>query len=85
VQGDRTVRIHGQQYNVNAEVRELHGLSAHADRSGLVDWLRQFKEPPSKLFLTHGEEAAALSLKKHIEGELGWRVDIPEYGAAVDL
>ncbi|CAE7672290.1 unnamed protein product [Symbiodinium necroappetens] len=85
VQGDPTVRIHGREYNVNAKIRELHGLSAHADRTGLMSWLRHFKEPPDKLFLTHGEEEAAMSLKKHVEEQLGWRVDVPEYEARADI
>ncbi|MEQ9617206.1 MAG: MBL fold metallo-hydrolase [Phycisphaerales bacterium] len=85
VQGDPTVRIHGKPYNVNAQVRELHGLSAHADRSGLMDWLARFEEPPDKLFLTHGEEEAAIRLKQHVEEQLGWRVDVPEFGAKIDL
>ncbi|MCA9311646.1 MAG: MBL fold metallo-hydrolase [Phycisphaerales bacterium] len=81
LQGDPRVRIHGHTYEVRARVREMGGLSAHADRAGLMQWLEDFKEKPRALFLTHGEMDAATALAGHIGKERGWRVEIPEYGS----
>lgn len=85
VQGDKQVRIHGREYAVNARVEQLQGLSAHADRKGLLEWIEAFAEPPKALFLTHGEEKAATSLAEHIRKSKGWNVQIPEYGSEYEL
>lgn len=83
--GDPQVRIHGQDYTVRAKIEELNGLSAHADRRGLMNWLAGFEHPPTTLFLTHGEESAAKSLATHVQETLEWNVDVPEYDSMVDL
>lgn len=78
------VRIHGRSYRVRAEIAQLYGFSGHADRSGLMRWVRFFEHPPRRLFLTHGEEQAALSLATEIRKELGWAVHVPEYQEVFD-
>jgi len=81
--GNRDVRIHGRQWPVRARVAQLTGLSAHADRSGLMKWLSYFREAPRHLFLTHGEESVALALAEHVRSTLGWNVSVPQYGEVV--
>jgi len=83
--GARTVRIHGQDVPVNAEIAALSTLSAHADAAETVHWLRNFKEPPRLTFITHGEPVASDALRQRIERELRWRTRIPEYRETVDL
>jgi len=85
LQGDPVVRIHGKDCTVRAKIEELNGLSAHADRKGLMNWLSGFKAPPKTLFLTHGEAEAAQSLAEHVRSTLGWEVEIPEYDSTADL
>lgn len=83
--GEKEVRIHGRTRRVFAEIRRIDGLSAHADRTGLLDWLGYLKTPPRRLFLTHGEEGASLALARTIRDRLGWEATVPEYGTVVDL
>jgi metallo-beta-lactamase family protein len=83
--GARTVRIHGQDVPVNAEIAALSTLSAHADAAETVHWLRNFKEPPRLTLITHGEPVASDALRQRIERELRWRTRIPEYRETVDL
>jgi metallo-beta-lactamase family protein len=83
--GARTVRIHGQDVPVRAEVAMLDDLSAHADADEILAWLRQFKAPPGKTFITHGEPAAADALRQRIERELGWACHLPYYLETVEL
>lgn len=85
VQGDEEVRIHGRYWPVKAEITEILGLSAHADRSDLLRWLSAFEQPPQHLFLTHGEEAVSLRLAEHVRTAMGWDVDVPSYGESVNL
>ena len=79
VHGEDEIKIHGHLYPVRADIDILDSLSAHADYQEILDWLSHFREPPRKVFLTHGEPEAASSLKFKIEDRLGWIVEIPEY------
>ena len=85
VEGDESVRIHGRQHAVRARIERLYGLSAHADRSGLMRWLDGLETPPRRLFLTHGEEAAAESLAAHIRADRGWPVSVPAFNDTATL
>ena len=77
--GARTVRIHGQEVEVRAEVIQLPAMSAHADAAGLLAWMRQMPQAPTQTFITHGEPAASDALRQRVERELGWQAVVPEY------
>lgn len=78
-QGEREIKIHGDLYPVQAEVIKLDTMSAHADYAEILQWLGHFQAPPRKVFLTHGEPAAAASLKLKIEEQLGWTVEVAQF------
>ena len=84
-QGERRIKIHGQQVNVRAEVVALNGLSAHADADEILDWLRTFEAPPRETFITHGEPRASDALRRRIQDELGWSARAPEHLERVEL
>lgn len=73
------VRIFGRTHPLKARVEQIHGLSGHADRSGLLRWAGQFKPPLPLIFLTHGENAAAQSLAKALRDEHPLDVSVPGY------
>lgn len=77
LEGDKRVRIFGEEIAVKAHIHEISSLSAHADREQLVSWAAHVR-PPYLTLLTHGEPQAALSLKKALEDRLGFRVEVPE-------
>ena len=83
--GARTVRIHGQDIAVNAQVDMLDMLSAHADASETLEWLGSFEHAPGKVFITHGEPAAADALRQRIERARGWICEVPDYLEEVAL
>ena len=83
--GTRSLRIHGEQVAINAEVIALQSASAHADSDELLAWLRSAPQRPRGVFVTHGEPDAADALRQRIERELGWPAQIPEYRDSVDL
>jgi metallo-beta-lactamase family protein len=83
--GERSVRIFGEDIPIRAEVASLDNLSAHADASEIIAWLRGFSHPPKRTFITHGEPDAADAMRQRIERELGWLCRIPEYRDTVDL
>ena len=77
--GAPTVRIHGEDVRVRAEVASLDNYSAHADAAEIVAWLQTARTPPRQTFITHGEPDAADALRWRLEHELGWRCRVPDY------
>jgi len=71
VEGARAVSLFGEEIEVNAEIVSLEGFSSHADREGLLDWVRAFDRPPSALFLVHGEAASKAGFRDALEEKLG--------------
>lgn len=76
-----SVRIHGRDVDVNAEVVQLHSASAHADAVQLHAWLKQLPAPPDQVYIVHGDPGASDALCQRIEDEAGWRAIVPEHGA----
>ncbi len=79
--GNKTVRIHGRDVEVNAEVVQLQSASAHADANQLLAWLRSMPQAPDQVYIVHGEAGPADTLRSRIHRELGWRAQVPEQGA----
>ena len=85
VEGERSIRIFGQDVAVNAEIVSLPGMSAHADASQIMDWLRTAKRPPQHVYITHGEQDASDALRRRIQRELGWHASVPMMCDRVDV
>lgn len=85
VGGAATIRIHGEDVPVRAEVAMLDNLSAHADAGEIIGWLKGFERPPRTTFITHGEPPAADALRQRIERELHWHCHMPDYLETVAL
>ncbi|MFM1989063.1 MAG: hypothetical protein RJA99_2020 [Pseudomonadota bacterium] len=83
--GARTLRIHGADHPVRAEVVTVQGLSAHADADDLLRWARSMPGTPLRAFVVHGEPAASSALAARLRTELGWTVDVPAQGEAFEL
>jgi metallo-beta-lactamase family protein len=83
--GENRVRIFGEMHSVNARVRTLHGLSAHADREGLLNWFSALGGCPEHTFLVHGEEQASLDFQKTLEKRCAGRSEVPTLGESADL
>jgi metallo-beta-lactamase family protein len=83
--GAESIRIHGQDIPVRAEVQNLGMLSAHADQDELLRWLSGFKQKPRTVFITHGEPVAADAVRQRIERDMGWQCVVPEQHHKVHL
>jgi metallo-beta-lactamase family protein len=83
--GTSEVRILGQMHQVKAKIVQVHGFSGHADRKELLDWVKNLKQPPRKIFLIHGEKESAESFRQYLVDNTGWNVMVPEYQQAVSL
>jgi metallo-beta-lactamase family protein len=85
VDGARRVRLMGEDVPVKADLYTLGGLSAHADRAALLNWLGHFREPPKRTFVVHGEAETATGFAAHIKERLGWQTEAPLPGQSVNL
>lgn len=85
VDGEKRVRLFGEEVRVRAGVHTIGGLSAHADRDALLAWLRGFRQPPERTFVVHGEASTAIGFADTIAEQLGWTVEAPAAGSHVEL
>ncbi|HXK55558.1 MAG TPA: MBL fold metallo-hydrolase [Gammaproteobacteria bacterium] len=84
VDGDPTVKIHGDEYQVKAEVHTVGGLSAHADMNDLLRWIGNFKSNP-QVHVVHGEAEVKQDFRATLESRLGLRATVPGPGEILEL
>jgi metallo-beta-lactamase family protein len=85
VDGAQQVRLYGQDVHVKARIHTLGGFSAHADRAGLLQWMKNIDNPRLKVFVVHGEEESSMALSDAIQKDLGHAAYVPRWGEIVDL
>ncbi len=83
--GAATLRIHGQNVPVGAQVVTLEGLSSHADESELLRWIATAPQPPRQIFIVHGEPTASQALATALQKTTPARITIPELGETFPL
>jgi len=79
LEGAKTVKIFGEPIAVNAHIYNLEGLSGHADRNGLFNWIEGFMEKPKEILLVHGDKEAQESFKELLDSK-GYSSKIIESG-----
>ena len=77
--GARSIKIHGEDVPVRAQIRNIEAFSGHADYIEILRWLGKFRKPPKMTFVVHGEEESSRALAAGIEQKLGWKTHVPEY------
>jgi metallo-beta-lactamase family protein len=85
VDGQKTVRIFGEEVPVRAKVYTLGGLSAHADRTALLGWLGAFTSAPNHVFVNHGEPETAQLFAETIRKEFGWNARAPAAREGIEV
>lgn len=79
LQGQKSIKIFGENISIETEIASLSSLSAHSDYQEILHWMRHIKNAPKCVFITHGEPPAAASLKQKIEQQFGWHCIIPTH------
>ena len=87
VEGEKVVKIFGEEIAVNAQIEYIEGYSGHADQEGLLNFVYSFKNKrPKKIFLVHGENEPQNVLKDKILSTMDdVDVCIPKFGEAYEL
>ena len=80
VDGAKKVRIFGEEITVNARIEMIEGFSGHADKNGLLDWVKHYTKKPKNIFIIHGEEEAMNEFSGVLSNELGIDTIIPNRG-----
>ncbi|MGZ3775067.1 MAG: MBL fold metallo-hydrolase RNA specificity domain-containing protein [Pseudobdellovibrionaceae bacterium] len=83
--GAKDLKVHGSYIDVKCKVVPSDSFSAHADQTGLLNWLSSSESKPQKVFLVHGESAASDDLRRRIKDKLGWDVVIPKMNQIVSI
>jgi metallo-beta-lactamase family protein len=85
VEGESEVKIHGQWVPVRAAVRQISGLSAHADADELVVWMSRRERDPEAVYIVHGEFSAQQVFAQRLADEFGWQPMIPDLGDTIEV
>lgn len=79
------MKLFGEPIEVRAQIRQLTGLSGHADKDGLIEWITGFEEKPRKVFVVHGEDRVCLSFAECLKVEYGLPAYAPYSGTQFNL
>ena len=82
--GMNEVKIYGKYYNVKARIEMIKGLSAHADQSGLLQWLSEIKNKPERVMITHGEKQVADIFRVKLKDVYGWEGTVPKLNDIIE-
>lgn len=85
VDGEKTVRIFGEEYHNNAQIEVLNGFSGHADSAELQGWVEAISRKPARTFLVHGEPDAQTALAGSLRSRFGLQVDIPMWKQSFEV
>jgi len=82
--GVSSVKLFGEEIAVRARIVNFHGLSSHADRDGLLQWIDHYQPKPRQVFVVHGDcevtEIYADTLRQR-----GLPAHAPDYEEVYDL
>ena len=85
VEGADEVKLFGETIEVRAEILTLNGLSGHADKNGLIEWISAFEKKPDRVFVVHGDDATATAFTECLKIEHGQKAYAPYSGTIVNL
>jgi metallo-beta-lactamase family protein len=83
--GQKNVRILGEERTIAAETAVIDGYSAHADRDELRRWVRDLGGPVKRAYCVHGEPEALIAMKALLEEEGVKEVHVPKHGEKIEI
>lgn len=85
LEGAREVKLFGESIQVNARIKQMRGLSSHADKDGLIEWLQGFEKVPARVFLVHGEDGVCAAFMECLRVEYKYNAHAPYSGSEFNL
>ena len=84
LEGAKSVKLFGEEIAVKARILNFPGLSSHADRDHLLEWIDRFSPAPEQVFVVHGD-APVTDLFADTLKERGIPAHAPLYEEVYDL
>jgi len=85
VEGEKEVKLFGETIDVRAKIMTLAGMSGHADKDGLLEWVNSIGCKPQKVFVVHGDDTSATMFTETLKQEYGYDAYAPYSGTIYDL
>ena len=85
IDGAKEVTLFGEDIQINARIESMVGISGHADRDMLLDWLGSMEKAPQRVFVNHGHDMVCDSFADTIRNKLNFEAVAPFSGDAYDL
>lgn len=86
VDGAEQIKLFGETIDIKADICKMEGLSGHADKNGLIDWIQGFNvKRPKKVFIVHGEDSVCTSFAQCLRDEYGYDAYAPYSGTEFDI
>ncbi len=85
INGAKSVSLFGEEIQVKARIESIVGISGHADRDMLLNWLGSMEKPPVKVFVNHGDDIVCDSFSQTIYNKLKFVTTAPYSGDEFDL
>ena len=85
IDGEKFVNLFGEEIAVRAHIETIAGISGHADKNMLLDWLGALEKAPRKVFVNHGGDSVCDDFAASIKASLGYEAIAPFSGDVFDL
>lgn len=86
VRGDKEVSIHGNVYEVKADVRKIEAFSGHGDYKEMISFLDcQDKDALTKTFIVHGEYETQQKYADYLRDDGFSNIEIPAKGQEFEV
>lgn len=85
VEGVKSLKLFGEDIEVQAEIVTLEGISGHADQKGLLRWLDAYDPVPKHVFITHGDKEISEFFGQLVREKYQTEVSVPHYSELYDL
>jgi metallo-beta-lactamase family protein len=85
VDGKKEVKLFGEDIEVRADVKVLAGMSGHADRNGLLEWIGNIGGKPEKVFVVHGDDESAKVFTELLRENYGYDAYAPYSGTVYNM
>jgi len=83
--GEKEIKFFGEYKKVKCHIESITSMSAHGDRAEMIDWMKNFKSAPKKVFLNHGEPHQSDAFRVRIKSDLNWDCEIPQLNSEYEL
>ena len=85
IEGAEYCKLFGETIEIRAEIKQLQGISGHADKNGLLNWVKAFSPKPEMVFVVHGEDTVCDDFTACLNEEYQIPAFAPFSGALFDL